>query len=52
MLGQSLVDYFLSLCYTFVPAILIGRTNFGSKILWVGECPYPSTGNPAWYIGS
>ena len=31
-----------------VLAFLIDRTNFGSKVLWMGWCPYLSTGGPAW----
>ncbi|KRY63611.1 hypothetical protein T4D_14450 [Trichinella pseudospiralis] len=30
-LGQSLVGHSLSLCSIFVPAHLVGRTNFGLK---------------------
>lgn len=31
----------------FVPVLLVGRTNFGSKVLWVGCCLYSSIGSPA-----
>ena len=34
-LGQSLVRYFPSLCSIFIPAYLVGKTNFESKVLWV-----------------
>jgi hypothetical protein len=37
-----------SLCSIFMPAYLVGRTNLGLKVLWVGWCPSPSTGSPAW----
>lgn len=43
-LNQSLVSHSLSLYFIFVPAVLVGRTNFVSKILWVG-CPYLTTGS-------
>jgi hypothetical protein len=32
-LGQLLVGYSLSICSIFVPAFLVDRTNFGSKVL-------------------
>ena len=36
-LGQSLVAHSFSLCFIFLPALLVDRTNFGSKICgWVG----------------
>ena len=41
-----LVGHSLSLCSNFVPGLLVGRTNFGSQVLWVG--PYPFTRSPAW----
>jgi len=34
-LGQSLAGHFLSLCFIFVPEHLVGRKNFGLKVLWV-----------------
>ena len=43
-LGWLSVGYSLSLCYIFVPALLFKRTNFGSKVLWVGWYPYSSFG--------
>ena len=33
-LCQSLVGHSLCLCYISIPAHLVGRTHFGSKILW------------------
>jgi hypothetical protein len=30
-----------------VPTFLVGRINFGLKVLWVGWCPYQSIGVPA-----
>ena len=36
-----------SLLHLF-PALLVGRTHFGSKVLWVGCCSYPCTISPAW----
>ena len=30
-----------------VSVLIEGRTSFGAKVLWVGWCPYPSTGSPA-----
>ena len=35
-LGQSLVVHPLNLCSIFVPALLVGRTDFGLKVLWLG----------------
>jgi hypothetical protein len=32
----------------FVPVHLVGRTYFRAEALWMGCCPYPSTGSPAW----
>jgi hypothetical protein len=46
-LGQSLIGHSVSLCSIFVHE-LIGRTNFGSKVLWVDCCSYASTGRSAW----
>ena len=37
--GGVMVGHSLSLC-SFVPIHFVGRTHFGSKILWVGFCPY------------
>ena len=45
-LDQLLVGHSFSLCSIFVPAFLVDRTNFGLKVLWVGCCPYLSTGSP------
>jgi hypothetical protein len=36
----------LSLCFIFVPTYLVNMTHFGTKVLWVGCYPYPSTGCP------
>ena len=47
-LGCLLVGHSFSLCSIFVPVLLLDRTNFGSEVLWVGWCPYCSTGGPAW----
>ena len=38
------VDHSLSLCSIFVPAFLLDRANFESKVLWVGWCSSVSTG--------
>jgi hypothetical protein len=43
-LGQSLVSHSLTLRNIFVPEPLVDKTNFVSKVLWMGWCPYPSTG--------
>jgi hypothetical protein len=43
-LGHLLVVHSFSLCSIFVPIFLLDRTNFGSKVLWVGWCPYPPLG--------
>jgi hypothetical protein len=49
-LVQLLVDYSFSLCSIFAPIFLLDRTYFGSKVLWVGWCPYLSTGGSARYL--
>lgn len=37
MLGQSLVGLSLNLSFIFVPALLVGRTQFGSNVCgWLG----------------
>jgi hypothetical protein len=41
---QSLVGHSFNLCSIFVPAFLLDRSNFGSKMLKMGWCPHPSTG--------
>jgi hypothetical protein len=41
-LGQSLVGHSLNLCFIFITACLVGRTNFWVKVLWVGWSPPPS----------
>ena len=46
-MGWSLFAHSLSLWSIFVPALLVSRTNFGQKGLWVGWYPYSSTGSPA-----
>jgi hypothetical protein len=38
-LGQSLVDYSLSLYSIFIPEQLIPKTNFELKVLWVDGVP-------------
>ena len=45
-LGQLSVDNTLNLCFKSV-LVLIERTHFGLKVLWVGYCPYPSTESSA-----
>lgn len=45
---HSLVGYSFNLSSIFIPVYLVGRDIFGWKVLWVGCCPPPSTGNPAW----
>jgi hypothetical protein len=41
-LGSSLLSHLFSLCIIFVPAFLLDRNNFGSKILKVGWCSHLS----------
>ena len=45
----------LVICWPFLqtllylcPCIHLDRTYFGWKVLWVGWCPYPSSGDPTW----
>ena len=45
-LGQSLVGHSFNLLSIFIPEQLVGRINFGSKVLWMGWCPPLSTGSP------
>jgi hypothetical protein len=45
---QSFIDHSLSLCSIFVPVLLVGRTNFGLKVLWVGWHPYLSVEISTW----
>lgn len=47
-LGWLLIGDTLRLCSIFVFAMLLDRTNFGLKDLWVHWCPYLFTGDPAW----
>jgi hypothetical protein len=47
-MGLILVSHFLHFFSIFVPAFLVDRKQFGSKVVWVGWCSYPSTGVPAW----
>ena len=47
-LDQLLIGWSLSLCSLLVPAFLVGRTNFGLKVLCANCCLYPSTGGSAW----
>ena len=42
---QSLFGYSLNLCFIFIPAHLVGGTNFGLKVFWVWW-PSPSIGSP------
>jgi hypothetical protein len=44
-LGQPLVGHSLKFCSIYIPAHLVGRINFGLKVLWVGWSPPPSTGS-------
>lgn len=44
-LDQLLVGF---LCFLFFPVNLIGRTNFGLKVSWVGSCPPSSTKSSTW----
>lgn len=37
----------INICTTFIPAHLVGKTNYRSKILWMCWCPNSSTGNHA-----
>jgi hypothetical protein len=46
-LGHLWVGHSLRLCGVFV-SVVVGRTNFGLKVLWVGWYPLPSIGSPAW----
>ena len=43
-MGQSFVGYSLSLWSIFVPVLLVDRTHFGSKVLWVVWFLIPSLG--------
>lgn len=47
-LDKSFPGHALNLCSIFVPALLVGGTNFGSQVSWVGLCSYSSSGSPAW----
>ena len=47
-LGLSLDGLCFSLCSIFVPVFLLDRTNFVSKVWWVGWCSYLSSVGPAW----
>jgi hypothetical protein len=44
---HSLVCYSFNLSSNFTPIYLVGTEIFGWKVLWVGWCPPPHTGNPA-----
>jgi hypothetical protein len=48
----SLVDRFLDLCSIFIPAHLVGKANFGSRVLWLAWCSPPPSGNPDWLIAT
>lgn len=37
-----------SACSAFMLSFLVGRTNYGLIVLWVGWYPYLSTGGPDW----
>jgi hypothetical protein len=39
---------FLHLCSIFIPAYLVGKTNFGLKVFWVDWCHLTTSGSPAW----
>ena len=43
---EILVGHSCNLCSIFIPVHLIGKTNFGSKVVWVGWCLRSSTGSP------
>jgi hypothetical protein len=43
-----IVDCSLTLFSIFVLSFFVDRTHFESKGLWLGGCPYPSTGVLAW----
>ena len=45
-LGQSLLDHSLSPCFIFVLVFLLGKINFGLKVLWVDWYFSLSTGSP------
>lgn len=47
-LGHSLIGHSLNLCSIFIPAYLVGSTNFGLKVLWLGWFPYPIIGSLSW----
>lgn len=50
MVGLKLGGYRLTIASvsSSIPTILLDRTCFGLKMLWVGWCPYFSTVVPAW----
>jgi hypothetical protein len=43
-LGQLLFGYSLVSALSAMPAFLVDRIIFGLKVLWVGCCPYCSSG--------
>lgn len=43
-LGQLLAGHFFKFCCMFMPAQLVGRTNCGSEVLWMHQCPHSSIG--------
>jgi hypothetical protein len=48
-LDQALAGHSHNFCAAFTPAHLVGRTDCRLKVLWLGWCPSPSTGNLAWF---
>ena len=44
--GHSQVSHSFRLCTNFVPAILLEKNNFRSKVFWIGLCPHPFTEGP------
>lgn len=43
---QLLVGYPLSLCSIFIHVLLVSRTSFGSRLLWVDYCSHPFPVSP------
>ena len=44
----AVISYPFPQSLLYFPCTPCSRTHLGSKVLWAGCCPYPSTGSPAW----
>lgn len=42
---QSLLGLYLNLCSIFIPVCLVGRTDFGLKVVF-----HPFLGSPSWLL--